>query len=214
MKSTLSTLCMLAGLSSASAAAFSISNPGSITANGGSGNLVATAFDLSENQTATQLGVYAPGGIIVDTLVVSLWSGGTLGTYSSSSAALATVTFNPATYSVNAAGYVFLPISSVSLFTTQDYALSVSGYGVGPGSRNQIGFGGGDPTPLYSGATAQIDLAWDGVGNPYHDAAYNSAGNGHNIASFSTTPVPEPETCAMLAGLGLVGFGLYRRCRK
>ena len=31
------------------------------------------------------------------------------------------------------------------------------------------------------------------------------------IANFEFTPVPEPETYAMIAGLGLVGFGLWRK---
>jgi hypothetical protein len=31
------------------------------------------------------------------------------------------------------------------------------------------------------------------------------------IANFDFTPVPEPETYAMIAGLGLVGFGLWRK---
>ena len=32
--------------------------------------------------------------------------------------------------------------------------------------------------------------------------------------TYTYTPVPEPETYAMLAGLGLVGFGIYRRSRR
>lgn len=31
------------------------------------------------------------------------------------------------------------------------------------------------------------------------------------LVNFEFTPVPEPETYAMIAGLGLVGFGLWRR---
>ena len=91
------------------------------------------------------------------------------------------------------------------------YALSVSGYGAG----NQIG-AVGDPAVSYPSASQRVDLGFDGVGNPYHDGAWSAPGGFRGIASFSTvlSTVPEPETYAMLAGLGLVGFGLYRRCRK
>jgi len=38
--------------------------------------------------------------------------------------------------------------------------------------------------------------------------------NSHVVFVAQNSPIPEPSTCAMVSGLGLVSFGLIRRCRS
>ena len=69
-------------------------------------------------------------------------------------------------------------------------------------------------------------LSFDGVAIGYRSAQSNSApGNGTNIATgitlnslsvdyFSAAAVPEPSSCALLAGLGVIGLAATRRRRE
>lgn len=69
----------------------------------------------------------------------------------------------------------------------------------------------GDAAPVYAFANAfQGDFHWSGSGNPLVGAEY-IGNHRYTIASFTTAAVPEPEVYATVAGLMLVGFGLYRR---
>jgi hypothetical protein len=59
-----------------------------------------------------------------------------------------------------------------------------------------------------------VERAWDirGLGSDLNLLILGgNVDNSFKVASFAFTPVPEPETYAMVAGLGLVGFGLWRR---
>jgi hypothetical protein len=70
---------------------------------------------------------------------------------------------------------------------------------------------GGDGLPTFTsgeGVIATPELG-DAVGGPLNDPSI--AGRRFKLANFEFTPVPEPETYAMIAGLGLVGFGLWRK---
>jgi len=105
------------------------------------------------------------------------------------------------------AGFVYKNLASPINLTAGYYTIAVSGFTA--------------TTPYNDVTAATFDSVITQFGSEGgQNVAGNSATfNSNNIAagSFSTvavTPVPEPETYAMLAGLGLVGFGLYRRCRK
>lgn len=104
---------------------------------------------------------------------------------------------------------------------------------------NVLDFGGTSGV-TYSGLTASDNTtgsvsavdwgAWEGTGDvslPVSSAGASTATGGGDITSaFSTkasatfdvwytyTPVPEPTALAFVAGLGLLGFGAYRRFRK
>jgi hypothetical protein len=72
----------------------------------------------------------------------------------------------------------------------------------------------GDPLTAFShaaGASFSIATARDvyfGIG----DSMYNDNAGGVSLHLVNTTPVPEPQTYAMmLAGLGLLGFAAHRR---
>lgn len=205
----------VAGLYQASAAVF-VTNTGSLTATGGSANNTAISFQVTSALTVGSLGAYVPGGFSGDTLTVSLWQGGASDPFASSSAALASTVISSGT--PDSTGYVYAGVSSVSLVPGTFYAITVSGR-VSTQNGNAA-----DNVPTFNLVSTVLDLVkiggGDFTGNPFAGGngigfnAINVNTTHFNSGSFSTAAVPEPETYAMLAGLGLVGFGLYRRCRQ
>lgn len=74
---------------------------------------------------------------------------------------------------------------------------------------------GADGVPSFTGAPVATgavnslfisDIVGGSFGTPVH-----AGGHRYKLVNFGFTPVPEPETYAMIAGVGLVAFGLWRR---
>lgn len=137
------------------------------------------------------------GDGIVGSLTVSLWD---------SVGQLATTTVTSA--SALNGNFAYTAIAPVAL-SAGTYFIGVTGFT----ATDRFGEVNADGPVTYStgnnvarefdirGAGADLNLLALG-GNP---------DNSFKVASFAFTPVPEPETYAMVAGLGLVGFGLWRR---
>ena len=219
IKLSVAVLLSVSALSQVSAASF-VSNPGAGLANGAIGNIdsYGTAWISDDVYTVAKLGVYAPLGLAIgETVTVSLWDGGPSLPFSSSSAALGSVSFTSADDSLprDSSGYVYKSlVSNISLSASGNYGLTARGWTTTKIDASNVG----GPVPTYGLNSAIVDLysVTDTVGNPFSTGAsgYSTASTILSLASFQTAAVPEPETYAMLAGLGLVGFGLYRRCRN
>lgn len=72
------------------------------------------------------------------------------------------------------------------------------------GGSDAIGDNNGSPD-FSAGTPFTSYTGWDLIIPGLHD------GSRWKAVNFAFTPVPEPETYAMVAGLGLVAFGLWRR---
>ena len=109
-------------------------------------------------------------------------------------------------------GFVYSNLSSgYTVSLGEHLAIQVIGY-----SSNKIGDSSGfsDPSPSFDGSLTSAlvtTLGVDGVANPYTFTSTFPSNNRYTFASFTTTPVPEPEVYASIAGLALVGYGLFRR---
>ena len=195
-KLTLSTLSALALICQASAATFVTSSE----ATGAATGAFANAFGLvSGTVTINTLGAYDSGAsaTLADPLTVTLWIFG-------SATPLRQVTI-PAGAVSPVGNFVYSPITPIVLDAANYYAITVEGFTVTT-PFNKI-------TPAVFDTTLfnLISGSEYTTGNPYDNYGTTPA---YGAGSFQTAPVPEPETYAMMAGLGLVGFGLYRRCRK
>jgi hypothetical protein len=124
---------------------------------------------------------------------------------------------------------VFQPFGPLTGFGVTDLSLTVTGAGSGNGA-----FAFGDFQGLVFEASAPININANLVGqaalNDFNffnaDASPNAprgtailtlttaggAGDAMTLTSFA--PVPEPSEYAMMAGLGLVGFGAWRKWKK
>jgi PEP-CTERM motif len=97
---------------------------------------------------------------------------------------------------------VYLPAGRYGLLATS----------VTLGGSDMIGnafLGDGLPTFTSGFDVVATPLLGDAVGGPLSTPSIDN--RRFKIANFEFTPVPEPETYAMIAGLGLVGFGLWRK---
>lgn len=156
-------------------------------------------------QSVDSLAVYVPAGSASgETLVVSLWN---------ASGVIATSTFSPLTANSGDGFAYSAPSVPVTLVPGAKYALTVSGY-----TSSLVGYAFGSPfvTPSFNAAigTAPYDISgFTGFNSNPVLAGFPNANSPaqFTFASLATSPVPEPETYAMMAGLGLLGFGLYRR---
>ncbi len=97
---------------------------------------------------------------------------------------------------VSSAGYVYAPTGGLSLQANTLYLVVVT---AAPADAISANFGS---VPTFSNSL----LTYNG------DIANGSVGIGslYKVANF-VYAVPEPETYAMVAGVGLVAFGLWRR---
>jgi hypothetical protein len=95
--------------------------------------------------------------------------------------------------------------SAAGLLASGNYAIVAEGLTLG--GSDAIGDNSlGDGTPNFAAGTPFTQYTgWDLIIPGVQDTTRWKAVN------FAFTPVPEPETYAMVAGLGLVAFGLWRR---
>lgn len=90
------------------------------------------------------------------------------------------------------------------------YGLLVSSVTLGGGDSVGTTFlGDGLPTFTSGADVVATPALGDAVGGPLSAPSIDL--RRFKVANFEFTPVPEPETYAMIAGLGLVGFGLWRK---
>lgn len=68
----------------------------------------------------------------------------------------------------------------------------------------------GDSIPTYATTGGVFGGIGDIAGGTFAAPTFATA-NRFKLVNFGFTPVPEPETYAMIAGVGLVAFGLWRR---
>jgi len=98
------------------------------------------------------------------------------------------------------------------------YMLGISGF-LAPNSLGDSAYGNSTATysaaasGLFTGITDFVTFNTDPtVNNPAVDGySLPSSTPRWKSVNFTYTPVPEPETYAMVAGAALVGFGLWRR---
>lgn len=200
MKSTISTIAALALISQASAATFVTSAPATGSATGNT----ATYFNITSGFTVAALGAYNSGatGNVASPLTVQLFAANTGNT-------VLAQTVISGSGDGQIGSFVYNNLASPLTFPAGLYAIGVAGF-TGSAPYNNVTEATFDPAVSIHVGTTGFTL---NVG-PYDNTPYTL---GFAAGSYSTTalaPVPEPETYAMLAGLGLVGFGLYRRCRK
>lgn len=198
LKSILASTAALAVLGNVSAAVFVTSgaSTASDTANAGTSGVI---FYANSAYSIDTLGVFAPTG--TENLTVSLWVEGDVSPVRS---------ITIPTGSPDGTGFVYATIPSYITSLGGHYGLTVTGYtttGIGDTDAPY-----NDGAASYNG-TLQNAVAgvfnWTPGTNPY--SASSTTSSRFTIASFTTTPVPEPEVYASIAGLALVGFGLYRR---
>jgi hypothetical protein len=94
---------------------------------------------------------------------------------------------------------VFLPAGRYGLLATS----------VTLGGSDRVGAGDGLPIFTSGFNVVATPVLGDAVGGALATPSIQL--RRFKIANFEFTPVPEPETYAMIAGLGLVGFGLWRK---
>ena len=155
-----------------------------------------------------------------NTLRVGLWANGSQNVPSGGSPVFATtVQSTGAGAAVGSNGFVSLSSGAIFL-APGGYTLSASGFSV----AHSLSDSAVTPivsTPVYQnpGDFVPGSLS-DFIVTNFDPTTFNPVLDGLNIASssprwksvnFTYTPVPEPETYAMVAGAALVGFGLWRR---
>ena len=163
-------------------------------------------------------------GVFVTGLAFVSSSGGALGSAAADSSSI------QSTRSVRATAMVASPITSATITSANpvsgNYAWQTLGAPVylAPGSYgllvSSVTLAGGDsvgttflgdglPTFTSGAGVVATSALGDAVGGPLSAPSIDL--RRFKVANFEFTPVPEPETYAMIAGLGLVGFGLWRK---
>ncbi len=90
------------------------------------------------------------------------------------------------------------------------YGLLITSGGLGAGDS----FGDAqllDSVPTFPNAGGVVAFGGDIAGGTLAGPLIYSTTYRFKLVNFDFTPVPEPETYAMIAGVGLVAFGLWRR---
>jgi hypothetical protein len=179
-------------------------------------NTVGNSFTATSGFTVTALGAFDAGKDGITTATVRLWQQTGPGTWNSAAGAQLTGTTQPLqTPSGGGAGLSFRWNSTFTPVTVPagNYILS----GMYNPNTKQIGNSAlGDPAPvlnLLPGWTYTGDK--NGAGAPLDQVPLTPvtgfAGGPPYFSAGNMEFVPEPSTYALVTGLGLVGFGLYRR---
>lgn len=159
----------------------------------------ALAFVSSSNGplnagTSAQVGIFSYSG--------PLYSG----SFSAIPNASATITSSSGV----AGFYAWESLASPLYLPAGQYGILVSSVTLGGTDRIGTTFlGDGLPTFTSGQSVVATPNLGDAVGGPLSSPSIDF--RRFKIANFDFTPVPEPETYAMIAGLGLVGFGLWRK---
>ena len=159
----------------------------------------ALAFVSSSNGplnpgTSAQVGIFSYSGPL----------------YSGSFSAIPNATATITSSSSVAGFYAWESLASPLYLPAGQYGILVSS--VSLGGSDSIGsafLGDGLPTFTSGQSVVATPNLGDAVGGPLSGPSIDF--RRFKIANFDFTPVPEPETYAMIAGLGLVGFGLWRK---
>lgn len=213
-KSLFAAVALAAAAVSAQAAVFNTIS-GSFSASSLPTGINGTVFYVSSPVDVTALG-------FADSGAAGLGGSADVGIYS--------YIGTPNSGSINGTAVVSTTISGSGTATTGNYVWqSVASTQLTPGyyallatSVSLVGDFVGDTTvnaadglptftgaPVATGAVNSIfvsDITGGSFGIPVH-----SGGHRYKLVNFEFTPVPEPETYAMIAGVGLVAFGLWRR---
>lgn len=203
--------------------------PTTFTANLGSGTLFLDGSNgssswVSSATTSRELNAFAG---------TSVNATGGLSTTTTSPAALAlvnsTANGNYAVFKFSMSGYKDLSISYATQRTSTGFTSQLWEYSTDGNSYSAvatISSGSTSGTIATSFATSGIltlptvtglDFATDAYLRVTFSGATSTAGNNRwdNIQfNASAVPVPEPETYALMAGIGLVGFAFWRRVRR
>jgi hypothetical protein len=105
--------------------------------------------------------------------------------------------------------YVWQNVSPTVL-TPGYYGLLISNAALGAGDN----FGDNtfsDSLPSFPNSGGVVAFGGDIAGSVLGGAPSYATAYRFKLVNFDFTPVPEPETYAMIAGVGLVAFGLWRR---
>ncbi len=144
--------------------------------------------------TSAQIGIYSYSG--------PLYSG----SFSPSPIASATITSS----SPVSGNYAWQSLGSSVFLAPGSYGLLATSVTLAGGDFIGTAFNGdGLPTFTSGQNVVATPVLGDAVGGSLASPAIDL--RRFKIANFEFTPVPEPETYAMIAGLGLVGFGLWRK---
>ena len=106
--------------------------------------------------------------------------------------------------------YAWQTLGSPVYLAPGSYGILVSSVTLAGGDSVGTTFNGdGLPTFTSGQGVVATSALGDAVGGPLASPSIDA--RRFKLANFEFTPVPEPETYAMIAGLGLVGFGLWRK---
>ena len=144
--------------------------------------------------TSAQIGIYSYSG--------PLYSG----SFSASPITSATITSS----SPVSGNYAWQTLGSSVFLAPGSYGILATSVTLAGGDSIGTAFNGdGLPTFTTSQSVVATPTLGDAVGGSLASPSIDF--RRLKIANFEFTPVPEPETYAMIAGLGLVGFGLWRK---
>lgn len=141
--------------------------------------------------TSAQIGIYSYSGPLYT------------GSFSATPLASATITSSSPVVD----NYAWQTLGSSVYLAPGSYGLLATSVTLAGGDL--IGSSDGLPTFTTGQNVVATPVLGDAVGGAFASPSINL--RRFKIANFEFTPVPEPETYAMIAGLGLVGFGLWRK---
>jgi hypothetical protein len=178
-----------------------------------SGN-IGSMFQVTSSVTVNSLAfVDADGGGLTGSVTLGIYKYLPFGTAPTVGTSFDTVPDVSATISgVGTAlggNYVWQSVAPTVL-TPGYYGLLIASSALGSGDNfgdNNLG----DSIPTFPNVGGVVAFGGDIAGGTLGGTPNYSTAYRFKLVNFDFTPVPEPETYAMIAGVGLVAFGLWRR---